>query len=301
MPDLPCAKVSPPSLETAELEDLLCYLKRTQQIDLTGHKRPTLMRQTLARMQQAGVGYYRDYLDYLERQPEELTHLVDSVFVNFTYFFRDHLIWDYLANQMIPQIIANKEPNEPIRVWSAGCASGEETYSLAMLLAEELGVEHFRRRVRLYGTDVDPAAVMQARKGYYPAYTVEAIPAALRQQYFERTTNGYLCRAELHRSMIFQCRDLIHAPPFPRIDLLVCRNTLMYFIPEAQVRALVRFHFSLRNNGFLLLGRLESLTNSQALLFRPVNRQARVFARVPGAHLNPRLLPIAFGTRAIAA
>ncbi|NJK47589.1 hypothetical protein HC931_04825 [Candidatus Gracilibacteria bacterium] len=138
--DSPRTNVSTPSLEAAELEDLLNYLKRVQQIDLTGYQRPSLMRRTLVRMQQVGVEHYRDYLDYLEQQPGESTHFLDTVFINATQFFRDRPVWDYLANQIIPQIIANKDSNEQIRVWSAGCASGQETYSLAMLLAEALGI-----------------------------------------------------------------------------------------------------------------------------------------------------------------
>lgn len=164
-----------------------------------------------------------------------------------------------------------------------------------MLLAEALGVEQFQQRVRLYGTDVDPDAVMQARKGYYSTHAVETIPAALREQYFEHTTDGYLWRADLRRSTIFHCHNLIQAAPFPQIDLLICRNTLIYFMQEARIRALVRFHFSLRNNGFLVLGQAESLTaHPQISLFTPVERDARVFTKVPDAHRNPRLLSIAF-------
>jgi len=153
--------VSIPSLETAEFEDFLKEFKQVQQIDLTGYKRPTLIRKISLRMRQVGIEQYQDYLDYLEQQPEELTHLLDTLFINSTQFFRDPCVWDYLANQILPQLIANKEPNEPIRVWSAGCASGEETYSLFMLLAETLGIEQFQQRVRLYGTDIDPDAVRQ--------------------------------------------------------------------------------------------------------------------------------------------
>ncbi|MBW4605369.1 MAG: protein-glutamate O-methyltransferase CheR [Calothrix sp. FI2-JRJ7] len=293
--DLPAANVSTPSLETAELENLLNYLKQVQQIDLTGYKRPTLMRRTLTRMQQVGVEHYREYLDYLEQQPQESTHLLNTVLINVTDFFRDGAVWDYLANHTIPQIIAKKEPNEPIRVWSAGCASGEETYSLAMLLAEALGIKQFQQRVQLYGTDVDLNAVMQARKGYYSAHEVSAIPAALQKKYFEHTADGYLWRADLRRSTLFHCRSLIQAAPFPRIDLLLCRNTLIYFMEEAQIRVLVRFHFSLTHNGFLVLGQADNLSaHSQSSLFTPVSRDARVFTKVPDAHRDARLLSIAF-------
>lgn len=303
--------ISTPSLETAELEDFLTNLKQVHQVDLQGYRRSTLMRRISIRMQEVEVEKYQDYIDYLEQEPEELVHLLDTFFINFTQFFRDPPVWDYLANQIIPQLIANKEPNDPIRVWSAGCASGEETYSLAMLLAEALGIEQFQQRVRLYGTDIAPDAVRQARKGFYPAHAVdEAIPSALQEQYFERKTDGYLWRTDLRRSMTFLCHDLTQAPPFPRIDLLVCRNTLMYFIQQSQIQALVRFHFSLRNYGFLLLGKTESIVgNPQALLFKPVTQRltgdgfsdsrlqaqyTRIFTKVPDAHRNSKLLAIAF-------
>jgi chemotaxis methyl-accepting protein methylase len=147
----------------------------------------------------------------------------------------------------------------------------------------------------LYGTDVDLNAVMQARKGYYSAHEVSAIPAALQKKYFEHTADGYLWRADLRRSIIFHCRSLIQAAPFPRIDLLLCRNTLIYFMEEAQIRALVRFHFSLTNNGFLVLGQADNLSaHPHSSLFTPVSQGARVFTKVPDAHRDGRLLSIAF-------
>ncbi|MBD2100418.1 protein-glutamate O-methyltransferase CheR [Leptolyngbya sp. FACHB-261] len=293
--DPPRSNVSAPFLETAELEDLLIYLKRDQQIDLTGYKRPALKSRILARMQRLGVENYRDYRAHFEQQPKELSYFLDTVFINFTRFFRDRLVWDYLANQAIPQIIANKAPHESIRVWSVGCASGEETYSLAIVLAEALGIEQFQQRVRLFGTDVDPKAVLKARRGYYSAHAVEAIPTALREKYFECTTDGYLRHSGLRRSIFFRCHDLIHRPPFLKIDLLVCRNTLIYFRQEAQTQALLRFNFSLRNDGFLLLGQAENLvTHLQKSLFTPVERQVKIFKKIPNSHRKHNLFPIAF-------
>ena len=249
----------------------------------------------MSRMQNVGVEHYQNYLNYLEQHPDELTRLLNALFINCTYFFRDRPIWDYLANHLIPQIIATKRSDEPIRVWSAGCASGEETYSLAMLLAEALGLEQFQQRVRLYGTDVDQDALTQARQGYYPAQVVEAIPHSLIKQYFDSTNQGYLWRNDLRHPLIFRRHDLIQNPPFSRIDLLVCRNTLMYFIAKTQIRALVRFHFSLADNGFLLLGQAENPTiYNQVPLFTPVERQMRLFEKVPNAHRNSQLLTTAF-------
>lgn len=123
MPSPYLAKATTPILEATELEDLLVYLSQAHQIDLTGYKRSTLMRRTVVRMQQVKFEHYRDYLNYLEQQPDEVTHLLSTIYINYTYFFRDLPVWEYLINQIIPQIIADKAPDEPIRVWSAGCAT----------------------------------------------------------------------------------------------------------------------------------------------------------------------------------
>lgn len=295
MLDSPLATITIRSLEASELEDLLIYLKQVQQVDLTDYKRSSLLRRIRVRMQQVGVECYQDYFDHLQQQPDEVSQLLDTVFINVTCFFRDRPVWDYLENQVIPQIVAKKALNEPIRVWSAGCASGEETYSLAMLLAEALGLEQFQKRVRIYGTDVDRDALLQARRGYYSPNAVELIPPNLLERYFQRRTDGYRWRSDLGHPIIFYPHNLIQAAPLPKIDLLVCRNMLMYLTPEAQIRALVRFHFSLRENGFLMLGQAEDLiTPDQKSLFTYIDRQVRVFTKVPGAHRNNRLLPIAF-------
>ncbi len=282
-----------PSLEETQLEDLLHYLKRVSQIDLTGYKRPSLMRRVLVRMQCIGVACYQDYLDRLQQQPDEVKHLLDAIYINFTGFFRDLSVWDCLAHQIIPQMIANKAPDEPIRVWSAGCATGEETYSLAMLLIEALGIEQFQQRVRLYGTDVDADAILQARKGYYPAYKLEAIPTALQEQYFERSNDGYCWRRERHSSISFHQHNLIQNPPLPQIDLLVCRNLLMYLTEETQLQVLAGFYCSFENNGFLLLGKVENLiTRPQRSLFTPMHQQSRVFTKVRDGDQSSLLLPL---------
>lgn len=282
-------------LEADELENLLNYLKGVLRIDLTGYRRSSLLRRVRLRMQRIDIEHYQDYLDYLQQQPDEGDHLLRTVFVNFTAFFRDRWVWNCLEQQIIPRIITNKAPDEPIRVWSAGCASGEETYSLAMLLIEALGVEQFRQRVRLYGTDADSDAILQARQGYYPRFAVEAIPAVLQQQYFERKKGGYAWRQDLRGSIQFHTHNLFQFPPLPDIDLLICRNTLMYFTPETKLRALVRFHFSLKQTGFLLLGHAENLvTPPEGLLFQPIYFPIRAFTKVPDAHRSQTLLPIAF-------
>lgn len=298
MPNFPLSNPVTPFLEETELEDLLHYLKQVLQVDLTGYKRHSLMRRTLVRMQWVGVECYQDYLDRLQQQPDEVKHLLETIYINFTGFFRDRPVWDYLANQIIPQIVVNKAPDEPIRVWSAACATGEETYSLAMLLIEALGIEQFQQRVQIYGTDVDADAILQAHQGYYSAYKVEAIPtAALQERYFERKDEGYCWRQEPHGSIRFHLHNLIQDPPLPQIDLLVCRNLLMYLTEETQLQTLAGFYSSLEENGFLLLGKVENLiTRPQRSLFASIHRHSRIFTKVKDAEQNSSLFPLPFAS-----
>lgn len=289
----PLATATNPSLETTELEDLLRYLKQVHQVDLTGYKRSSLMRRTLARMQRVRAEHYQAYLDYLQH-PDEVAHLLDTIYNNFTYFFRNPLVWRYLADQVIPKIIANKAPNELIRVWSAGCASGEETYSLAMLLIEILGIEQFQQRVWIYGTDVDSDAILQARRGYYLPYKFESTPVALYQKYFERHNEGYRWQRDFYGAIRFHQHHLIQNYPLPHIDLLLCRNLLMYLTPETQLKVLASLYSSLQDSGVLVAGNVETLvTPPQRSLFKPLHWQNRVFKKVLNPDQSSRFLPLA--------
>src|SRR5579883_1237378 len=152
-----------------DLEILLDYLRRNRGSDFTGYKRSSLKRRIDKRMEMVGVSTYPDYTDYLEVHPDEFAQLFNTILINVTSFFRDTPTWESLRDEVIPNIIANKRDTEPIRLWSAACASGEEAYSLAILLAEALGVEKFRDRVKIYATDVDEEALNQARQASYTA------------------------------------------------------------------------------------------------------------------------------------
>ena len=178
---------------------------------------------------------------------------------------------------------------EPIRVWSAGCASGEEAYTLAMVLAEALGLEQFRERVKIYATDVDEEALTHARHASYGVREVAGIPEPLLEKYFERTDSRYVFQRDLRRNVIFGRNDLVQDAPISRVDLLVCRNTLMYLNAEVQARILGRFHFALNDDGFLFLGKAEMLF-SHASLFQPHDLKWRLFTKIPRSSLRDRLL-----------
>src|SRR5262245_53484422 len=201
-------------------------------------------------MQAVGAKTYAEFAQLLEQNPAEFDHLCNTVLINVTAFFRDGVPWDALASTIVPRILESKRPEEPIRVWSAGCASGEEAFTLAIVFAEALGPEGFRSRVKIYATDVDEQALTIARHAAYDAKALEGVPPAFLEKYFERQDGRYVFRKDLRRVVIFGRNDLVQDAPISRIDLLVCRNTLMYFNAATQDRVLARFHFALSDTGY---------------------------------------------------
>ncbi|HEY2906180.1 MAG TPA: CheR family methyltransferase [Vicinamibacterales bacterium] len=264
---------------------LLAYLKRTRGFEFTAYKPVSLMRRLQRRMRLVGVDAFSDYQDYLEVHPEEFAHLFNALLINVTSFFRDEPAWAYLRDALLPAIVGGEGA---IRVWSAGCASGEEAYSMTMLLAELLGRERLRERVKVYATDVDEHALNQARAASYTEKQVGAVPAALLEKYFTREGDRYVFDKELRRSVIFGRHDLILDAPISRANILICRNTLMYFNTEAQGRILARLHFALADDGVLFLGKAEMLLTHPEL-FAPLDLRRRLFRKVVRESWRDRL------------
>jgi two-component system CheB/CheR fusion protein len=262
-----------------QFEGLLDYLHKSRGFDFTAYKRASLERRVQKRMQAAHVEDFGGYSDFLEAHPSEFTLLFNTILINVTSFFRDPEVWEYLAADTIPRVLESLEDNAFVRVWSAGCSSGEEAFSLAMLLAEALGPDAFRERVKIYATDVDEEALNQGRQASYSEQAIGAVPPALAEKYFEKSNGAYLLDRDLRRSVIFGRHDLILDPPISRVSLLACRNTLMYFNSEVQQRILDRFHFGLRDSGYLFLGKAEMLL-TRSSLFGPVDLKRRVFTKL---------------------
>ncbi|HZQ49097.1 MAG TPA: CheR family methyltransferase [Candidatus Dormibacteraeota bacterium] len=271
-----------------DFEALLEYVRDSRGFDFTRYKRPTLLRRVTQRMTELRIESFASYHDYLQVHADEFQMLFDKILINVTEFFRDRPAWDFLAETVIPPLVAK---SGAIRIWSSGTASGEEAYSIAILLCEALGAEAFLRRVKIYATDVDEHALNQARSGY-TAKDLEAVEPELRNRYFEPQGGRFTFRAALRRALIFGRHDLMQDAPISRLDLLICRNTLMYFTAEAQGRMLARFHYALNDDGFLFLGRAEMLLG-HAALFAPVDVKQRLFAKVPRLQLRDRLLLLA--------
>ncbi|RPI23101.1 MAG: protein-glutamate O-methyltransferase CheR, partial [Chloroflexota bacterium] len=259
---------------------LIDYLKRARGLDLSGYKSAGLIRRINKRMSMVGIESLPDYIDYLEVHPEEFNLFFDTILINVTGFFRDPAAWEYLAKEIIPKILANRRKDEAFRAWSTGCATGEEAYSIAMLLSEAMGEDAYRDQVKIYATDIDDGALAKARSATYTEKDVQDIPPELREKYLVRSGSAYTLNKELRRSVIFGRNNLVNDAPISRVDLLVCRNTLMYFTAEMQSKILARFNFSLRDYGYLFLGKAEMLL-THSHLFIPADLKLRIFSKVP--------------------
>ncbi len=282
------------------LDALLEFVKETRGFDFLGYKRSTIERRVAKRMAAVGAERYDEYVDFLELHAEEFAELFNTLLINTTGFFRDPQTWEYLAAEIAPQLLASRAPDSPLRVWCAGCASGEETYTVAMVLARVMGDQAFRERVKIYATDIDEEALDQARHGAYLPRQIEDVPPDALERFFERTDQRYAFRKDLRRCVIFGRNDLVQDAPISRIDLLLCRNTLMYFTAETQAQILRRFHFGLDNDGYLLLGKSEMLI-THTDLFTPLELKRRVFRKVIKPTLRDRVRVLAAdGSRAFA-
>lgn len=264
-------------------EALLRYMRDSRGFDFTGYKRTSLMRRVRHRMDHAGYSTFEEYLDVLQASSDEFAALFNTILINVTAFFRDPEAWDCISSDVVPRMLAERSPSDPIRVWSAGCASGQEAYTLAIVLAEALGSEGFRQRVKIYATDIDEEALTEARTASYDARAIESVPPELLPRYFEQVNSRYVFRPDLRRAVIFGRNDLVKDAPISRVDLLVCRNTMMYLNAETQRNVLERLHFALGPQGTLFLGHAEMLL-SHSDRFKPLNLKHRIFRKAIGTH-----------------
>jgi two-component system CheB/CheR fusion protein len=273
------------------LEEVLDYLKNARAFDFTGYKRGTLARRIEKRMETIDCESYEDYVDYLQVHPEEFEPLFNTILINLTSFFRDGDTWNAINDTIIPQLVARDD--EQIRVWSAGCATGQEAFSAVMLLTEALGIDEAKERVKVYATDVDNEALEQARRAVYTSRELESIPEDLRAKYFDaRPNGGGAFTNDLRRLVIFGRHDLLQDAPIPRVQMLMCRNTLMYFNADVQRRLVQRLQFSLVNGGFLVLGKAEMLLG-HGDSFQPVDLKQRIFCKHSEPTMSTRLLTLA--------
>jgi two-component system, chemotaxis family, CheB/CheR fusion protein len=274
--------VVPTPHDQEELRPFLEQLREQTGLDFLAYKRPTIERRLRRRMTAVGVDTLGEYRHYLDRHPDELQRLVASFLIKVTDFFRDPDVFTYLREQVLPGLISEARERGELRLWSAGCATGEEAYSLAILVADILGDELETLSVRIFATDVAPDAVEFARRGLYPETALADISPEVVERHFTRSDGGYEVRKAIRGLVIFGEHDLGYRAPFPRIDLVLCRNVLIYFTPDLQRRALQRFAFALRRGGYLVLGKSETVC-PLADFFALEQPRLKIFRRVGNA------------------
>jgi two-component system CheB/CheR fusion protein len=257
--DLATGQYTPSRSDDRPLHALLEQLRDRSGIDFNSYKMPTILRRLQRRMVATGTERLNDYLRYIGNHPEEYRRLVSSFLIKVTEFYRDPDLFRYLEEEVLPGLIDSaRQTGNELRLWSAGCATGEEAYSLALMLVDLLGDLLEQVHVRIFATDLDIDAINFARRGVYPASALAHLPSALIERHFNRLGDEYEIKKRVRSLVIFGQHDLGQRAPFPRIDLALCRNVLIYFTPELQRRALQLFAFSLRENGHLVLGKAES-------------------------------------------
>jgi two-component system, chemotaxis family, CheB/CheR fusion protein len=269
---------------------LLEKLSQSYNFDFREYKAASLLRRIQTRMHQVRVDRFDAYARFLDEHPEEHVALFNTILINVTGFFRDTEAWTTLSDEIIPRLISEAEHTRSLRVWSAGCSSGEEPYSIAIQLAEHLGDRAQDYRIKIYGTDIDEDALSAARHALYRVDQLRDMPDALLQRYFTRDGQLWRLRRDIRRWCIFGSHNLTQAPPLSHVDLLVCRNVLIYFGSALQERILSRFHYAVRDAGYLFLGRSESLM-ARSKMFVPLQLKWRIFQRMPAVSRAASVLP----------
>ncbi|MBF0294975.1 MAG: PAS domain-containing protein [Magnetococcales bacterium] len=261
---------------------------------LQGYKKSTLQRRVERRMQIKNLPTITDYLQLLQQQPEELDGLIQDILVGVTAFFRDSNAYHVLEQQVIPRLFADKNPAQPVRVWVAGCATGEEAYSIAMLLHEfREQAELMTHPIQIFATDLDDMALEEARAGRYREEGVREIEPHRLARFFTRQEPFFRINREVRESVVFASHNLLSDPPFSRIDLVVCRNVFIYLEQDAQSNLLSVFRFILNPDGYLFMGSSESL-GQQEMHFEAVSKTWRIY-RHQGKTPNRRDIPLLTG------
>jgi two-component system, chemotaxis family, CheB/CheR fusion protein len=263
------------------LPEIIDLLRRKTAHDFTLYKQGTVQRRIERRMAMAAIETddMDRYLEILRSDTRELDLLAKDLLINVTSFFRDPKVFDLLAEKIVPDLVRSQTPDHPLRIWIAGCSTGEETYSLAMLFREQITAAKRNVKLQVFASDVDPDAVASAREGLYPQ-TIEAdVSPARLARFFSKEDHSYRVLPELRAAVVFTVQDVLVDPPFSRLDLVSCRNLLIYLRPDAQAKVVSLFHFALREGGILLLGSSETVGNVDGR-FEVISKSERLYRHI---------------------
>ncbi|HKO22874.1 MAG TPA: CheR family methyltransferase [Candidatus Eisenbacteria bacterium] len=271
------------AVDHGALDQVLSIVTRHGNIDFRQYKSTTILRRLSRRMAVNHTHTLEEYRDFIDTHPSEAAELTKSLLIKVTEFFRDAEAFTFLENDVVPKVIeAGRERGRVLRLWSAGCATGEEAYSIALLFANALGRELPEWSVKIFATDVDDDAISYARRGFYPTSVLRNLSASYKARFFEPVDHGLRISKALRQMIIFGQQDLARGVPFPRIDLVTCRNLLIYFKPDLQQAVLDLFAYSLhQTQGYLFLGKAETARPSKSV-YEMVNKKWKIYRCVSG-------------------
>src|SRR6266851_277527 len=279
--------LAPSSSRTAELvpdgdpqlKDILHLLRTANGVDFSDYKPATVKRRILRRMALHKIGKLKEYVLLLRRHPSEVEALYEDILIKVTSFFRDPDAFEALKAEVFPSVLKHRSPEEPVRVWVPGCSTGEETYSQAIALIEFLGNRSADIPIQFFGTDLGQRGIEKARAGIYPqSIAADVSPERLRR-FFVKVESGYRINKTIRDMCVFARQNLLQDPPFSRIDVISCRNVLIYLGPVLQKRIMPIFHYALKPRGFLMLGGAEGIIGTASELFELMDRRNKIYCR----------------------
>ncbi|MBI1206849.1 MAG: response regulator [Azospirillum sp.] len=268
-----------PDAATAQLSEIIGVLRSRTGYDFSHYKEGTLLRRIKRRLAATGIADRAAYLDTLRQGSGESELLARDLLINVTSFFRDPEAFEVLAATVVADLVARQPLDRPLRIWVPGCSTGEEAYSLAILFLEAIAAAGRPVKLQIFASDVDPDAVAVARGGLYPDSIVADVPPARRARWFTREPAGLRAMPELCRAVVFTVQDVLTDPPFSRLDLISCRNLLIYLRPDIQRKVLLLFHFELREGGILFLGSAETVGDLDHR-FEPISKPQRIYRHI---------------------
>lgn len=284
---LPADGEESPIEERMLLQKVFAQLRTRTDRDFTHYKRSSVMRRISRRMQLNYVEDLKTYIDLLREKPEEVRALADDLLITVTHFFRDPEVFEKLGSEQIPRIFSHKSQSESVRAWSVGCATGEEAYSLAILLSEEAAKHDIAPQVQVFASDLHSRSLERARDGIYPGDIETDVNEARLKRYFHKENGGYRIIKEIRDLVVFTPHNLLADPPFSRLDLISCRNLLIYLDREIQRDVIELFHYALNPDGVLLLGSAETMEGTE--LFRVEDKRLCIFRKRNVPTREPRL------------
>jgi two-component system CheB/CheR fusion protein len=256
--------------------------------DFSGYKTKTFFRRVRRRIQVNQLNSISAYVDQLKQDANEVISLFRDLLINVTNFFRDADAFELLERTVVPKLFEGKGAGDTVRVWVPGCATGEEVYSLAILMREYMDLHSINRKVQIFATDIDEPALAVARLARYPENLLEGLTTKRRNRFFKQDGASYVLNADVRELCIFSPHNLIRDPPFSRMDLVSCRNLLIYFGAEIQKQVIPTFHYALKPGGYLFLGSSESI-GTHGHLFTPIDKKLRIFQAREHPTQMPRL------------